>query len=96
MSIEPSERGSHPLLDSGVIGLLIAEYDHAKAKHGENTLDGANSNDMLRLAALVEEVGETARELTYDQAGSPAERATRLKSELIDVANVACTWAGIL
>jgi NTP pyrophosphatase (non-canonical NTP hydrolase) len=88
--------GSHPLHDSGVIADVTAEYDRAKAKHGENTLDGPRSNDLLRLAALVEEVGEVAHELTYDQEGNPEERAARLRAELIDVANVAVTWASIL
>jgi NTP pyrophosphatase (non-canonical NTP hydrolase) len=68
------------------------EYDRAKAKHSEHTLDGALATDLTRLAALVEEVGESAEAMTYD-AG---ERAMALKKELIQVANVALTWASIL
>ena len=86
----------HPLDDTGVIRGLLEEYDRAKVKHGENTLDGALSNDLLQLAALVEEVGEVAHEMTYDQDGSPAERGARLKKELLQVASVAMTWASIL
>jgi hypothetical protein len=86
----------HPLDDTGILREVMTEYDRAKAKHGEHTLDGAASNDLLRLAALVEEVGEVAHELTYDQYGLPAERAARLKKELIQVMNVAATWASIL
>jgi len=86
----------HPLDDTGVFRDVMYEYDHAKAKHGENTLDGSLSNDLLRLAALVEEVGEVAHELTYDQEGNAIERAARLKKELIQVMNVAGTWASIL
>jgi hypothetical protein len=93
--------GGHPLARSGVIAGLVAEYDRAKAKHGENTLDGALSNDLMRLAALVEEVGEVAHELTYDAAGfalatDEAARVKRLRTELVQVANVAITWASIL
>lgn len=98
----------HPLDDKGVIRAVMAEYDRAKEKHGEHTLDGALSNDMLRLAALVEEVGEVAHELTYDQQPLPedgtraevaalhADLNARLKKELIQVASVALTWASIL
>ena len=86
--------GGHPLARSGVIAGLVAEYDRAKAKHGENTLDGTESNDLRRLAALVEEVGEVAELLTYDKARMHG--AERLRAELVQVANVAVTWASIL
>lgn len=91
--------GSHPLHDSGVIADVTAEYDRAKAKHGENTLDGAASNDLLRLAALVEETGEVAELLTYDKsqhAHGAGDYNALLKKELIQVCNVAATWASIL
>lgn len=68
-----------------------AEYERAKAKHGEHTLDGKLCDDMNRLASLTEEVGEVGRCLTYDQ-----DHAKDLKKELIQVANVALTWASIL
>lgn len=82
----------HPLDDKGIIRAVIAEYDRAKGKHGEHTLDGALATDLTRLAALVEEVGEVAEAMTYD-AG---ERAAALKKELVQVANVALTWASTL
>jgi hypothetical protein len=90
-----------PVAFAAVIGDVILEYDRAKVKHGENTLDGALSNDLLRLAALVEEVGEVAHELTYDAAGfgletDEAARVKRLRTELVQAANVAITWASIL
>jgi KaiC/GvpD/RAD55 family RecA-like ATPase len=92
---------------ASVISEVIREYDRAKVKHGDNTLDGSQSNDVLRLAALVEEVGEAARELTYDRVDISVATVTnneltlenaqqRLKKELIQVANVALTWASIL
>jgi NTP pyrophosphatase (non-canonical NTP hydrolase) len=91
----------HPLVISGVVAAVLSEYERAKAKHGENTLDGAASNDLLRLAALVEEVGEVAELLTYDNLApgnteQEKHRLTSLKAELIQVANVCVTWASIL
>ena len=70
---------------------VAAEYVRAKQKHGDMTLDGARCTDLNRLAALVEEVGETARAMTYDK-----DHAGDLRKELIQVANVALTWASIL
>lgn len=86
---------THPLEESGVIAAVIAEYDRAKAKHGKNTLDGELSNDTLRLAALVEEVGEVAELLTYDRRADANSRYA-LKNELTQVATVAATWASIM
>jgi hypothetical protein len=86
----------------------MAEYTRAKLKHGESTLDSPLAGDLVRLAALVEEVGEAASELTYDRsrtyvttqtgAGVPVTESPsqRLRRELIQVANVALTWASIL
>lgn len=73
---------------------LLAEYRRARAKHGAYTLDGGEIDDRQRLAALVEEVGEAAAELTYDHADLAAD--ARLRRELIQVANVALTWASLL
>jgi hypothetical protein len=89
-----TNREWHPLTSSGIIDDLVAEYDRANVKHGENTLDGANATDLLRLAALVEEVGEVAELLTYDKARMHG--AERLKAELVQVATVAATWASVL
>jgi hypothetical protein len=87
----------HPLVVSGVITLVASEYERAKAKHGKNTLDSAESNDLTRLAALVEEVGEVAELLTYDKAAAHlADGSALLKKELIQAANVCLTWASIL
>lgn len=82
----------HPLLKSGVIGDVIREYKSAKDKHGEMTLDGKDIDDLKRFTALMEEVGEVAETYSYD-AKRPA---NHLRKELIQVANVALTWASIL
>lgn len=79
----------HPLDDAGVIRLILDEYDRAKAKHGGYTLDGSLSTDTLRLAALVEEVGEVAKLMTYDQVSADV---TQLRAELVQVACLAAMW----
>lgn len=89
----------HPLDTSGILSDVMDEYNRAKVKHGDNTLDGTASNDLFRLAALVEEVGEVAHELTYDSHDDDdeeIERVKALKLELIQCANVALTWASTL
>jgi hypothetical protein len=73
---------------------LLIEYRRARAKHGAYSLDGSEINDRQRIAALVEEVGEVARLLTYDHDGPDSE--TELYRELIQVANVAVTWATVV
>lgn len=74
---------------------LVTEYHHARAKHGPYSLDGNEIDDVRRLAALMEEVGEVAREMTYDHRDEPGATA-RLRRELLQVANVGLTWATVL
>ena len=79
-----------------VLQMLVNEYWRAKDKHGEMTMDGTMTGNpaedtLLRLAALAEEFGEVAQELTYDK-GTPG----ALVKELIQVANVAATWGSYL
>lgn len=63
------------------------EAIHAITKHGiDQTPAGPDMCDLDRLAILVEEVGEVARALTYDQ------RRTDLERELIQVAAMAAMW----
>jgi hypothetical protein len=82
--------------------MVVDEYWRAKAKHGEMTMDGvmlgkATANTVLRLACLMEEVGEVARALTYDNEKETDEAAAaHLIEELVQVANVAVTWASYL
>ena len=90
---------NHPLVTRGAVAGVIAEYDRAKGKHRENTLDGAGTDDLRRLAALVEEIGEVAELLTYDKgqhAHGRADWQSQLKAELTQVASLALTWASIL
>lgn len=69
---------------------MAREYVRAASKHGERTNDGDETLDRDRLANLVEEVGEVARCMTYDQD------SRGLYMELIQVANLALAWAGYL
>lgn len=78
------------VLSPGVLQALKNEALRAHLKHGPHggsLLDPA-LGPLSRLAALMEEVGEVAHCLTYD-----GEDAVQLHKELIQVANVAMTWA---
>jgi NTP pyrophosphatase (non-canonical NTP hydrolase) len=70
---------------------LRHEYGAMRRKHQEHSIDGEQSSDFERLAALVEEFGEVGECLTYDKMFRD-----RLRDELIQLANVAITWASIL
>jgi NTP pyrophosphatase (non-canonical NTP hydrolase) len=52
------------------------------------TLDAEGPTDEQRVAALVEELGEVARALTYDQ-----DHAGDLTTELTQLAALAAAWA---
>lgn len=79
------------LEDAMVLNDVAEEMQRARDKHGDYSLDGPGMDDLMRLAALVEECGEVGRAMTYDMDHSGG-----LRKELIQVANVALTWATIL
>lgn len=86
-----------PLAFRNAVDECAREYVAAKLKHGERTLDGALADDVLRLSALGEEFGEVCEALTYDKrSDDAAAHAHHLRAELVQVANVALTWASIL
>jgi hypothetical protein len=69
-----------------------AEAARALEKHGpENTMDAPSKTDGERLAILIEEAGEVAKELTYDHAGvqlvSTGERPDPWVSEVAFIGN---------
>lgn len=78
--------------------VVTDEYLRAKAKHGDNCIDGPNYTETQRLAVLVEEVGEAAHELTYDAAkhGIEGGETGRLLAEVIQVAAMAVGWVAAL
>jgi hypothetical protein len=89
-------------LSALTLDAVQAEAVRAHLKHGPMSLLNPEMPWSYKLAALMEEVGEVARELTYDGGGylngprplgpSDAERRDCLVKELIQVASVALTW----
>ncbi len=73
---------------------IQAEAARAHLKHGEHSMLGKCYSPSDRLAILVEEVGEVAHELTYDQGGPGVGQfdRDRLVKELIQVAAMAASW----
>lgn len=74
------------------LSAIQAEATRARVKHGEHSMLGPRYSSGERLAILVEEVGEVAHELTYDQAGD----RDKLVKELIQVAAMAASWVEYL
>lgn len=64
------------------------EFDHAYRKHNGRTPRSWGVGDHNSLVVLVEEVGEVARALTYDEGDED-----KLAAELIQVATMAACWA---
>lgn len=79
---------SHPF-EPGTIAALKAVMVHAIAKHGWNqTPLNPNRADVDNLPILVEEIGEVARAMTYDEGSNDA-----LVKELLQTAAMALSWA---
>lgn len=88
------ERIQSPVLSDLTLHAIQAEATRAHIRHGEHSMLGPDYSSGDRLAILVEEVGEVAHELTYDQ-GSPGVgggRRDELVKELIQVAAMAASW----
>lgn len=82
------------VLSDITLSAVQAEATRAHLKHGEYSMLGPHYSSGDRLAILVEEVGEVAHELTYDQGGPGVGEGRRdeLVKELIQVAAMALTW----
>lgn len=76
------------VLSDLTLSAIQAEATRAHAKHGDKSMLGPHYTSGDRLAILVEEVGEVAHELTYDQDGD----RDKLVKELIQVAAMAASW----
>jgi hypothetical protein len=85
---EAAPSSTRLVLSDLTLSAVQAEATGAHAKHGIYSMLGAHYTEHERLAILVEEVGEVAHELTYDQDGD----RDRLVRELIQVAAMALTW----
>lgn len=75
-------------LSALTLNAVNAEYTRAHIKHKGWTPKNVRMSDGERLAILMEEVGEVARAVTYDN-GNPA----KLVEELIQVSAMAAAWA---
>jgi hypothetical protein len=75
-----------------VIEDAIAEYLRAAEKHPGMTLECVGHTDATRLYALVEEIGEVAAALTYDNDVETGHNA-QLEDEAIQVVALALAWA---
>lgn len=75
-----------------VLPSALAEYARAAAKHPGMTLECEGHTDDTRLFALVEEIGEVAACLTYDNDAETG-HGSDLESEVIQVIALALAWA---
>lgn len=78
--------------DLDVLALALEEYSRATKKHPGMTLECDGHTDATRLFALVEEIGEVAACLTYDN-DSETGHGSDLESEVIQVIALALAWA---
>lgn len=75
-----------------VLALALEEYIRATRKHPGMTLECDGLTDATRLFALVEEIGEVAACLTYDNEAETG-HGSDLESEVIQVVALALAWA---
>lgn len=75
-----------------VLTLALEEYSRAAQKHPGMTLECDGHTDATRLFALVEEIGEVAACLTYDNNAETGHNSD-LESEVIQVIALALAWA---
>lgn len=84
------------MLSDLTLEAVRAESIRAHLKHGEKSMLSHTTTEQERLAALVEEVGEVAQLLTYDKKLAAGDQwKDLLVKELIQVANVAASWAQV-
>ena len=78
--------------DFDVLTRALEEYSLAAKKHPGMTLECDGHTDATRLFALVEEIGEVAACLTYDNDAETG-HGSDLESEVIQVIALALAWA---
>lgn len=78
--------------DYDVLTNALDEYSRAAKKHPGMTLECDGHTEETRLFALVEEIGEVAACLTYDNAAETG-HGSDLESEVIQVIALALAWA---
>lgn len=78
--------------DYDVLPSALGEYSRAAQKHPGMTLECDGHTDATRLFALVEEIGEVAACLTYDNDAETG-HGSDLESEVTQVVALALAWA---
>lgn len=78
--------------DCDALSLALEEYIRSTEKHPGMTLECDGHTDDTRLFALVEEIGEVAACLTYDNDAETGHNSD-LESEVIQVIALALAWA---
>ena len=78
--------------DSDALALALEEHLRAARKHPGMTLECDGHSEETRLFALVEEIGEVAACLTYDNEAETG-HGSDLESEAIQVIALALAWA---
>lgn len=78
--------------DFDVLSRALEEYFRAAKKHPGMTLECDGHTDATRLFALVEEIGEVAACLTYDNDAETG-HGSDLESEVTQVIALALAWA---
>jgi hypothetical protein len=78
--------------DCDVLAPALEEYARAAKKHPGMTLECDGHTEATRLFALVEEIGEVAACLTYDNYAETGHNSD-LQSEVIQVIALALAWA---
>lgn len=87
-------RSASNLLSPGldVLALALEEYSRTAKKHPDMTLECDGHTNDTRLFALVEEIGEVAACLAYDNDADTGHNSD-LESEVIQVIALALAWA---
>lgn len=78
--------------DFDVLGAALDEYSRAAEKHPGMTLECGGHTDDTRLFAIMEEIGEVAACLTYDNNSATGHNSD-LESEVVQVIALALAWA---
>jgi NTP pyrophosphatase (non-canonical NTP hydrolase) len=73
-----------------------AERERAHAKHGATSMEAFPVDDMNRLAILMEEVGEVAREFNEARHDDRPVDLPKLREELVQSATMAIAWADVI
>lgn len=97
MTTEPTPKPVTDLLDSlDLWREITVERRRAHEKHREHSMEGLDVDSPRRLAVLVEEVGEVARELNERPLRTWPRNADNvdalLRAELVQVAAMAVAW----